>query len=114
MFGDKNIRILGAEARRARSVGATLRRLLRYFRPYRWALLLVAVFVIAGTYMQVLVPDLTGQAVDGDHAPDRHAAGDQQVGDRKLDEALVSAREVVGPASQIPLAALQQERARRR
>ena len=64
MFGNRNLQILGAENRRARSVGATLRRLLRYFRPYLWALLLVAVFVVGGTYMQVLIPDLTGQAVD--------------------------------------------------
>ena len=64
MFGNRNLQILGAETRRARSVGATLRRLLRYFRPYLWALLLVAIFVVGGTYMQVLIPDLTGQAVD--------------------------------------------------
>jgi ATP-binding cassette subfamily B protein len=64
MFGQRNLQILGAEQRRARSAGATLGRLGRYFRPYLWALLLAGVFVVAGTYMQVLIPDLTGQAVD--------------------------------------------------
>jgi ATP-binding cassette subfamily B protein len=64
VFGQRNLQILGAEQRRARSVGATLARLGRYFRPYLWALLLAGVFVVAGTWMQVLIPDLTGQAVD--------------------------------------------------
>ena len=64
MFGERNMQILGAERRRARSAGATLARLGRYFRPYLWALLLATLFVVAGTYMQVLIPDLTGQAVD--------------------------------------------------
>ncbi len=54
----------GAETSKARSVGATLRRLGHYFRHYSWALLLVAGLIIGSTYMQVLIPDLTGQAVD--------------------------------------------------
>ncbi len=57
-------RALGQETRKAASVGATLKRLGNYFRRYAIILLLVAVMVIAGTYMQVLIPDLTGQAVD--------------------------------------------------
>ena len=47
-----------------RSAGATLGRLWQYFRHYSWALLLVALLIIGSTYMQVLIPDLTGQAVD--------------------------------------------------
>jgi ABC-type multidrug transport system fused ATPase/permease subunit len=52
------------EERKAQSVGATLRRLGRYFRPYSFILLIIAAVVIISTYMQVLVPDLTGQLVD--------------------------------------------------
>lgn len=52
------------EERKARSVSATLNRLGRYFRPYSFVLLVIAAIVIISTYMQVLVPDLTGQLVD--------------------------------------------------
>ena len=61
---DRRAQMLGIEASKAQSVGGTLRRLWRYFRPYALALVLVLVAVIAGTYMQVLIPNLTGQAVD--------------------------------------------------
>ncbi|MFQ5399554.1 MAG: ABC transporter ATP-binding protein [Anaerolineae bacterium] len=61
---DRQAQLLGTEARKARSVSATLKRLWGYFRRYSLVLLLVVVFVIGGTYMQVLIPDLTGQAVD--------------------------------------------------
>ncbi|MFO7683290.1 MAG: ABC transporter ATP-binding protein [Chloroflexota bacterium] len=56
--------VFGAEKRKANSVGGTLKRLGRYFRPYTVALLVVMVVVIGSTYMQVLIPDLTGQIVD--------------------------------------------------
>ncbi|MDX1687650.1 MAG: ABC transporter ATP-binding protein [Candidatus Promineifilaceae bacterium] len=56
--------LLGTEATKARRVGPTLRRLWDYFRSYWLALLLVVVLVVTGTYMQVLIPDLIGQAVD--------------------------------------------------
>ncbi|KAA3660593.1 MAG: ABC transporter ATP-binding protein [Chloroflexi bacterium] len=56
--------LLGTEERKATSVGNTMRRLWAYFKKYWLVLLITAVFVIAGTYMQVLIPDLTGQAVD--------------------------------------------------
>ncbi len=61
---DRQAQLLGTESRKARSISKTLRRLGYYFRNYVLALVLVALFVIGGTYMQVLVPDLTGQAVD--------------------------------------------------
>lgn len=61
---NEHARSLGMETSKARSVGSTLRRLWRYFRRYTWVLLFVAFLVIGGTYMQVLIPDLTGQAVD--------------------------------------------------
>ena len=61
---DRSAQLLGTETRKARSVSKTLVRLGKYFRQYVLVLILVAAFVIAGTYMQVLIPDLTGQAVD--------------------------------------------------
>jgi ATP-binding cassette subfamily B protein len=61
---DRQAELLGAETRKAADVGGTLRRLWHYFRRYGWVLLVVAALVIASTYMQVLIPDLTGQAVD--------------------------------------------------
>ncbi len=53
-----------AETSKPRSAAATLGRLWHYFRHYGWVLLVVAVLIISSTYMQVLIPDLTGQAVD--------------------------------------------------
>lgn len=73
---DRHAQILSSETKKARSVGGTLKRLWRYFGRYRWALLLVALAVVAGTYMQVLIPDLTGQAVDCYLGP--YAASDAQ------------------------------------
>jgi ATP-binding cassette, subfamily B, multidrug efflux pump len=67
--------MLFTEERKARSVSATLRRLGRYFRPYSLLLVLIAFVVIASTYMQVIIPDLTGQIVDCYLTP--LAAGDQ-------------------------------------
>ncbi len=61
---DRSAEIFGAETRKARSVSGTLRRLWHYFRRYGWVLLIVAVLIVASTYMQVLIPNLTGQAVD--------------------------------------------------
>jgi len=52
------------ETSKPKSVGATLARFWHYFSKYRLALLSVAVLVIVGTWMQVEVPDLIGQAVD--------------------------------------------------
>jgi ATP-binding cassette subfamily B protein len=57
-------RLFSAETSKAADTGQTLRRLWRYFRHYSWTLLLVAGLVIGSTYMQVLIPNLTGQAVD--------------------------------------------------
>ena len=64
MFMGGRERLLRQEISKPRSVGATLKRFWHYFRKYRLALLLVAVMVISGVYMQVLAPDLIGQAVD--------------------------------------------------
>jgi ATP-binding cassette subfamily B multidrug efflux pump len=56
--------LLGTEVRKARSVGHTLKRIQQYFGSYTLILILVAFFVIGATYMQVLIPDLVGQAAD--------------------------------------------------
>ena len=61
---DRNAQLLGTEVQKAKSVGTTLRRFGGYFKRYGLPLALVAVIVVAGTYMQVLVPDLIGQAAD--------------------------------------------------
>ncbi len=60
----ENARLMAAETSKARSVSGTLRRLWHYFRHYTLVLLSVALLVIGSTYMQVLIPDLIGQAVD--------------------------------------------------
>jgi ATP-binding cassette subfamily B protein len=55
---------LRTEAQKPRSAGATLVRLWHYFGSYKIVLLVVALLVISSTYLQVLTPDLLGQAVD--------------------------------------------------
>lgn len=56
--------LLDQETSKAKSIGPTLRRLAGYFRPY-WAVLLVVVaLLVANAWVQVIVPALTGQAVD--------------------------------------------------
>lgn len=61
---NRNEQLLGAEARKARSVSKTLRRLWDFLSKYKLALILTSLFVLASTYMQVLIPDLIGQAAD--------------------------------------------------
>ncbi len=61
---DQRARLLGAETRKAQSVRTTLLRIWTYFHHYKLALLIVLAALIASTYMQVLIPDLTGQLVD--------------------------------------------------
>ncbi len=56
--------MLRQETSKPTAVGATLARFWQYFSKYRLVLLLVAALVVASTYVQVLVPDLLGQAVD--------------------------------------------------
>lgn len=61
---DRQGQLYSIEVIKAKSVRATLRRFSVYFRGYWLVLIITAVFVVGGTYMQVLIPDLTGQAVD--------------------------------------------------
>ena len=55
---------LEQETSKATNVGATLGRLVRYFKPYWVVLLVVLALILGSTYVQVLTPKLTGQAVD--------------------------------------------------
>ncbi len=61
---DRDANLLGTDAQKARSTSQTLKRFWNYFRQYKWALGGVVLLVVVGTYLQVLIPDLTGQAVD--------------------------------------------------
>src|SRR5437870_7481341 len=55
---------LNRESSKPASVGATLARFWSYFSNYRLILIVVGVLVVVSTYMQVLTPNLLGQAVD--------------------------------------------------
>jgi ATP-binding cassette subfamily B multidrug efflux pump len=52
------------ETQKPREVGETLSRLVRYFKPYWWALIVLVVVIVASTWAQVKTPDLIGQTVD--------------------------------------------------
>jgi ATP-binding cassette subfamily B multidrug efflux pump len=56
--------VFQTEELKANSVGDTLKRLGRQFRPYWLALIFVLLLVVTGTGMQVLIPGLIGQTVD--------------------------------------------------
>ncbi|HMA36207.1 MAG TPA: ABC transporter ATP-binding protein [Chloroflexia bacterium] len=56
--------MLQGETSKPAAVGATLKRFWHYFGRYKLILVAVAILVVTSTYMQVLVPDLLGQAVD--------------------------------------------------
>ena len=64
MIGGQRDWLLQSEARKATAVRETLGRFSYYFRPFTPILLLVAVLVVVGTYLQVSIPNLMGQAVD--------------------------------------------------
>ncbi len=66
MFGD---RMLRQETLKPKSVGATLSRFSRYFRPFWLGLTFVAVLMAVNAYTQVIGPVLIGQAVDCFLAP---------------------------------------------
>ena len=61
--------IFQQEARKPKAVAETLGRFWSYFRQYRWALVFEVVLVLASTYLQVVIPNLIGQAVDCYLAP---------------------------------------------
>jgi ATP-binding cassette subfamily B multidrug efflux pump len=57
-------RMLQQETSKPKRTSTTLLRLARYFAPYKLALILVGVLVLAVAYTQVTTPQLTGEAVD--------------------------------------------------
>ncbi len=65
--------VLEREYRKADSAGLTLRRLLRYFGPYRRTLYFVGALILFTTAIQLLTPYLIGQAIDCFVAPDASA-----------------------------------------
>ncbi len=60
---------LRSEARKAQDVQATLKRFAQFYKPYWFVVIAVALLVIGSTYVQVLTPELFGQAVDCYLAP---------------------------------------------
>src|SRR5690606_10406319 len=62
MMGPRGM--LEQETSKPRNVGPTLRRLGGYFKPYWMVLLLVLVLLVGNAYIQVVTPQLTGQAFD--------------------------------------------------
>jgi ATP-binding cassette, subfamily B, multidrug efflux pump len=68
MFNNSE-RIFGGETRKARDIKVTLRRFAEYLSAYKLSLVLVLLFVVTGTAMQVAIPLLIGQAVDCYLAP---------------------------------------------
>ena len=84
-------RLLEAEMLKPRSVGTTLRRLGRYFRPYWLVLCLVLVMLVINAWAQVVTPQLFGQSVDCFLSPavtgtmaQSSAAGTQQPGTAQI------------------------------
>ncbi len=64
MMMDGNRRLLEQDTSKPKKVGATLGRFWYYFRQRWYALALVMVLMVITTWVQVVGPDLTGQAVD--------------------------------------------------
>ena len=56
--------LLEQEVSKPRSVGRTLGRLIVYFKPFWLAMLGVLLLMVANAWVQVLTPELLGQAVD--------------------------------------------------
>ncbi len=52
------------ETTKPKNVFSTLARFGSYFRPYWFAMVLVLVFMVASTWTQVTIPEITGQVVD--------------------------------------------------
>ena len=57
-------RMMGQDNIKPRNTRQTLGRLARYFRPFWYALLVVAVLLVSSTWAQVKIPELLGGAVD--------------------------------------------------
>jgi ATP-binding cassette subfamily B multidrug efflux pump len=68
MFGNTRA-LLDQENLKPKSAGQTLSRLVKYFKPFWYALVLAAIFIVISTWAQVTTPELTGQVVDCFLAP---------------------------------------------
>ena len=68
MMGNRDW-VFQQEARKPSAVAETLARFWSYFRQYSLVLVLEGILVIASTYLQVIIPNLIGQAVDCYLAP---------------------------------------------
>ncbi len=68
MFGRQG-HILGQETSKPKSTGETLLRLSKYFASYWFLMLIVVVVLFVSVWMQVISPELTGQATDCYLAP---------------------------------------------
>ena len=66
MFGaqDGMRRMMDRDLVKPKNIGQTLGRFGHYFKPFWFALIIVLAFIIVGTWTQVTVPDLLGQATD--------------------------------------------------
>ncbi len=64
MIGAKRFGKLVEDQSKPTDIGATLMRLLRYFRPFWKIIAVVAVLIIFNTLLQIAAPYLTGLAVD--------------------------------------------------
>jgi ATP-binding cassette, subfamily B, multidrug efflux pump len=69
MMMDGGRRLFEQETSKPKNTLATISRFAHYFRPYWSAMVLVMLFIIASAWTSVIVPDLTGQAVDCYLAP---------------------------------------------
>jgi ATP-binding cassette, subfamily B, multidrug efflux pump len=61
---DGGRRLMEGEVSKASNVSATLRRFGPYFRNYWFGMVIALVFVAVSVWMQVLIPEISGQAVD--------------------------------------------------
>ncbi len=71
--------ILDQETLKPRSVRATLGRFVHYFTPYWLALLVTILMLFANAWVQVITPELFGQAVDCYFTPGIVNLGDEMV-----------------------------------
>ena len=93
--------IFQQEARKPTAVGETLHRFWTYFRRHLPVLLFVSLLVVVSTYLQVIIPNLIGQAVDCYLTPATQAATAQT--------SLVTTSEAHCWYTQLPASASMQE-----
>ncbi len=64
MFGGNPRALMDREQLKPKNLSETLGRFAGYFKPYWWAMAIVAILIVASTWTQVVNPDLVGQVVD--------------------------------------------------